>query len=44
MIGYGTGENISNSPPFWILNEELQEHEMQMKTNTSQFMLSATLL
>ena len=32
MIGYGTGKIILKLPPFWILNEELQELEIQMKT------------
>ena len=40
MIGYGTGKIILKLLPFLILNEELQEREIQMKTqtNTSQLL------
>ena len=31
MIGYGTGENILTSLPFWILNMEPQKQDIQMK-------------
>ena len=48
MIGYGTGKIILKLPPFWISKEELQEREIQMKTqtqtNTSQLLRSITLL
>ena len=31
MIGYGTRKIILKSPPFWIMNEELQEREIQKR-------------
>ena len=39
MIGYRTIKIILKLPPFWIMNEELQEREIQnqMKTKTKTF-------
>ena len=41
MIGYERGKFVLKLPPFWIMNEELQERENskhQMKTKTFLFL------
>ena len=38
MIGYGKGKIILKFPPFFILNEEYQEPEIQNKMKTKMFL------
>ena len=47
MIGYGRGKFVLKLPPFWIMNEELQEQENskhQMKTKTFLLLFSFDVL
>ena len=46
MIGYGKGKIILKFPPFFRLNEENQEREIQnqMKTKTKRFLFSFDVL
>ena len=46
MIGYGKGKIILKFPPFFRLNEEYQEREIQnqMKTKMFLFMFSFDVL
>ena len=46
MIGYGKGKNILKFPPFFRLNEENQEREIQnqMKPKTKTFLFSFNVL